>query len=192
MPEIYTIGHSTHAVTRFIELLALHSVQVVADVRSQPYSRFNPQFRREALRTSLKAHGIEYLFLGRELGGRSEDPACYVDGKVSYERLARTELFQSGLARVAAEAAPGRRMALMCAEKDPLTCHRAILVCGALADRGFTAHHIREDGRLESGTEADTRLLTEIGLADGDLFRNREARVAEAYRRRGEQIAYAK
>jgi uncharacterized protein (DUF488 family) len=188
---IYTIGHSTHPIERFVELLQIHGVQAVADVRSQPYSRFNPQFRREALRAALEAAGIDYLFLGRELGARSEDPACYVDGKVNYERLARTALFEEGLRR-AATAAFERRVALMCAERDPLTCHRTILVCRALADRGFAAQHIREDGRLESGNAALARLLVETGLDDSDLFRDRGALIAEAYRRRGEQIAYSR
>jgi uncharacterized protein (DUF488 family) len=189
--EIYTIGHSNHSIDRFIELLTLHAVRAAADVRSHPYSRFNPQFRRDALCAALAEAGIDYVFLGRELGARSEDPACYVDGKVDYERLAQTAPFHAGLARAAAEAST-RRVALICAEKDPLTCHRMILVCRALADRGFAAQHIREDGRVESGGAALARLLDEVGLVDGDLFRDRDERIAEAYRRRGEQIAYSR
>jgi uncharacterized protein (DUF488 family) len=188
---VYTIGHSTHPLARFVELLTMHGIRAVADVRSHPYSRFNPQFRRDALRASLAAAGIDYLFMGRELGARSDDPACYVGGTVDYARLAQTPLFQQGLELVGAKAAE-RRIALMCAEKDPLTCHRTILVGRALGDRGFAAEHIREDGGIESGDAALVRLLEETGLDDGDLFRDRDALIAEAYRRRGEQIAYSR
>ena len=186
---VYTIGHSTHSMEKVIELLTAHGVTAVADVRSHPYSRFNPQFNRESLRADLKTAGISYAFLGRELGARSEDRTCYVDGTVQYDLLARTDLFQEGLTRVG-EGARSHRIALMCAEKDPLTCHRAILVCRHLSTRGITAQHILEDGRLESHDEALTRLLAELGLAERDLFRRRDDLIVEAYDRRGEQIAY--
>jgi uncharacterized protein (DUF488 family) len=189
--DVYTIGHSNHSIEKLIQLLTLHRVNAVADVRSQPYSRFNPQFKREAFSRSLDGAGIAYVFLGRELGARSANDACYIDGKVQYDLLARTSLFQAGLARVVEDAAR-ERVALMCAEKDPLTCHRAILVCRHLQARGITAQHIREDGRLESHDDALVRLLSEHGIEEPDMFRNREDLIAEAYRRRGQQIAYAK
>lgn len=187
---VYTIGHSTHSMGKVIELLTAHGVTAVADVRSHPYSRFNPQFNRENLRADLKTAGISYAFLGRELGARSEDRTCYVDGTVEYDLLARTGLFQQGLTRVA-EGAKSNRVVLMCAEKDPLTCHRAILVCRHLLTRGIAAQHILEDGRLESHDEALTRLLAELGLAERDLFRSRDDLIVEAYDRRGQQIAYS-
>jgi uncharacterized protein (DUF488 family) len=196
--DVYTIGHSNHPIERFLELLRMHAVEAIADVRSHPYSRFNPQFSLKRLSAALEDAGIAYLFLGRELGARSDDASVYVDGKVDYARLARTPRFEEGLERVAA-AARLAHVALMCAERDPLDCHRAILVCPALAARGFDARHIREDGRLESRTELETRLL-DAAASDGaeptrDLFpelrRDREQRIAEAYRRRGRQIAFS-
>ena len=189
MRDVYTIGHSNHSIATFIELLILHGVHAVADVRSHPYSRFNPQFNRKSLSASLETAGISYAFLGRELGARPADDACYIDGKVQYDLLARTSLFQEGLARVAGNAA-SQRLALMCAEKDPLTCHRAILVCRHLEDRGITTQHIREDGRLESHDEVLARLLIEIGIEERDMFRSREELIGEAYRQRGQQIAH--
>src|SRR5205809_759407 len=144
---IYTIGHSTHSTERFLELLAAHDVSAVADVRSHPYSRFNPQFSRERVQADLKNAGLAYVFLGRELGARSDDPSTYVEGTVQYDRLARTSLFQEGLARLN-QGVRSHRIALMCAEKDPLTCHRAILVCRHLANQGIAAHHLLEDGRI--------------------------------------------
>jgi len=186
---LYTIGHSTHPAERVVALLRESGVTAVADVRSQPYSRMNPQFNREAFCSQLKSAGISYVFLGRELGARSEDRGCYVEGKVQYDRLAQTALFRTGLDRVT-QGMKSHTVALMCAEKDPLTCHRTILVCRHLVARGLKVAHILEDGRIESHDDAVSRLFRELGLADGDLFRSREERVEEAYARRAEQIAY--
>lgn len=186
---VYTIGHSSHSIEKLVELLTSHDVTAVADVRSRPYSRFNPQFNRESLHGGLKTAGIAYVFFGRELGGRPQDRTCYVDSTVQYDRLARTSLFQEGLRRVA-EGVKRHQIALLCAEEDPLACHRAILVCRHLATRGIEAQHIREDGRLESHDEALARLLRDLDLPAGDLFRTRDTFVVEAYDRRGRQIAY--
>lgn len=190
MSTVYTIGHSTHSTEKFLELLGMHEISAIGDVRSRPYSRFNPQFNRENLSKDLERSGIAYVFLGAELGARSEDPGCFVGGKVQYDLLAKTELFQEGLRRIA-KGAGVQRVALMCAEKDPLTCHRAILVCRHLASMGVAAQHIREDGRLESHGEALTRLLGELGIAEPQLFRSRDDLIVEAYELRSQQIAYA-
>ena len=190
MSCLYTIGHSNHSFQRLVELLAMHEITAVADVRSHPYSRFNPQFNRESLRPALKAVNISYVFLGRELGARTQERSCYVDGKVQYDRLAATDLFKQGLARVV-EGAGKHRVALLCAEKDPLTCHRGILVCRHLVAQGIDVQHILYDGRLEPHDASLARLLRELGLADGDLFRSRDAVILEAYERRGREIAYA-
>lgn len=186
---VHTIGHSNHSTERFIQLLAEHEITAIADVRSHPHSRFNPQFNQETLRAELKKAGVAYVFLGRELGARPQDANCYVDGKVHYDRVASTPLFQEGLRRVA-QGAMEYRIALMCAEKDPLTCHRAILVCRHLAARGVDARHILEDGRIEGHEEALCRLLTELGLDENDLFRSRDEVILDAYDQRGKQIAY--
>jgi uncharacterized protein (DUF488 family) len=186
---VYTIGHSNHAIEKFIALLRAHSSARGADVRSHPYSRFNPQFGARRLAASLEEAGIAYEFLGRELGARSTDESCIVDGKVEYARLARTAPFARALERVAAAAAR-ERVALVCAEKDPLDCHRAILVCRELLALGVDARHIREDGRLEGRAELDARVLASAGAADRDLFIGEAERLAAAYRHRGGEIAF--
>jgi uncharacterized protein (DUF488 family) len=186
---VYTVGHSTHTFSRFVDLLERNEITAIADVRSQPYSRINPQFNREILRTRLKDVGIAYVFMGRELGVRSEDDSCYVNGKVQYDLLAKTALFQEGIARVE-QGSSSHRIVLMCAEKDPLACHRCILVCRHLVQRDSEVQHILEDGRLECHQDALTRLLAELGIGRADLFRSRDELVCEAYTRRGEQIAY--
>src|SRR5439155_9113013 len=123
---VFTIGHSTHPQERFISLLRQHGITALCDVRSTPYSRMNPQFNREELAGALLAQDIEYRFLGKELGARSDDPHCYEAGKVQYERLAETTQFQYGLKRVLKGMKEGFRVVLMCAEKEPLECHRTI------------------------------------------------------------------
>src|SRR5687767_4120005 len=130
-PTLFTIGHSSHELDHFVDLLKRHNVSTVCDVRSKPYSRRNPQFNSGELRNFLFGNGISYVFLGRELGARSEDPSCYVEGKVEYERLAKTELFRTGLQWVR-EHSSESRLVLMCAERDPLECHRTILISRSL------------------------------------------------------------
>lgn len=186
---IFSIGHSVHPIETFISLLTRHSVTAIADVRSSPYSRHTPQFNREPLKEKLKAAGVSYVFLGRELGARSEDRNCYLGGKVQYELLARTPLFHSGLSRVI-EGASEHRIALLCAEKDPMTCHRAILICRHLVKKGMDVSHILDDGRIEAHEEAIARLLRELKIPENDLFRSRDEVIGEAYAKRGRQIAY--
>lgn len=188
--RIFTVGHSTHAAEAFAALLRTHGVTAVADVRSAPWSRFNPQFNRETLARDLEARGIRYVFLGRELGARPEDPACYEGGRVRYARLARTDLFRGGLDRVV-DGARRHRLALMCAEKDPLDCHRTILVARELARRGLDVAHVLADGRLEPHAATLERLLARQGLTQPQLFASREERIEQAYDARAAELAYA-
>jgi uncharacterized protein (DUF488 family) len=186
---VLTIGHSNHPLNAFVVLLQQHGVTAMADVRSAPYSRFAPQFNREALERSLKAHHIKYVFLGRELGARSDDRSCYENGRVQYARLARTDLFRSGIERVI-RGANHYRIALMCAEKEPLACHRTLLVARALDELGVAVSHILADGRLESHDDAMLRLLDVVGLPHEDLFRSRQELIAQAIAKQEEQVAY--
>lgn len=187
---VFTIGHSTHDAEVFVDLLALHGIAAVCDVRSAPYSRVNPQFNRETLKNSLREQGVKYVFLGRELGARSIDPDCYRDGRVQYDLLAKTELFRQGMERVL-QGIKKYRVALMCAEKDPIDCHRTILVSRQLEGLGVMVRHILGDGRLESQAEAIGRLVRRLGLHEGDMFRPCDDPVEAAYRLQGERIAYA-
>ena len=187
---VLTIGHSKHSQETFLALLRRHAITVLADVRSAPYSRFNPHFNRKALESSLESIGIEYVFLGRALGGRPDDPSCYEEGRVRYDRLARTPLFREGLQRVLNDA--GReRIALMCAEKEPLDCHRAILVGRNLVERGVAVAHILADGSLELHDETMDRLLDSAGLPREDLLQSREQLIEEALALRERRIAHA-
>ena len=189
-PNVLTIGHSTHALEAFVALLQRHDVTAVADVRSAPYSRFNPQFNREPLAEALGSEAIRYVFLGNALGGRSDDPACYEDGRIRYDRVAATQSFRSGLARVVQGAAK-YRIALMCAEKEPLHCHRTLLVARALDKQGVEVAHIHADGRLEPHGEAMNRLLDIQKLPrEGDLSGTREEFIDTAIARQAQRVAY--
>jgi uncharacterized protein (DUF488 family) len=187
---VFTIGHSTHAQERFIALLRQHCITALCDVRSKPYSRMNPQFNRDELEKVLSEHSIAYRFLGKELGARSDDPQCYEDGKVQYGRLAETDLFRHGLRRVRRGMRDGFRIALMCAEKEPLDCHRTILVARHLAALGIPVAHIHADGQIESHDAALIRLARMVNLPEQDMFHSREELMADAYRRQEGRIAY--
>ena len=187
--RVLTVGHSNHPLETFVSLLKQHGVTMLADVRSAPYSRFNPQFNRKALDASLLANGIAYLFLGHALGGRPEDRSCYEDGRVRYDRLARTPLYREGIDQVVETAGVGC-LALMCAEKEPLDCHRTLMVGRSLAERGAAVAHILADGTLEPHDDAMNRLLASAGLPAGDLLHSREELIAEAVALKEGRIAY--
>jgi uncharacterized protein (DUF488 family) len=187
--SIFTIGHSTHGADRFLDLLIQHGIQVVVDVRSAPYSRYNPQYNQIALEASLKNQGIRYLFLGKELGARSEDPGCYVGGRVQYSRIAQTESFRSGIERVK-KGSQSYRIALMCSEKEPLECHRTLLVSRVLSEEGMSVRHIHADGHLEEHDKAMNRLLELTSIPGQDLFRTRGELLEEALAKQESVVAY--
>lgn len=186
---VFTIGHSTHTIERFTALLRQHGATAVADVRSIPYSRMQPQFNRGTLMGALKEHGIAYVFLGKELGARSEDKTCYENGRVLYRRLARTEAFRTGLERVRT-GSETHRIALMCAEREPLECHRTLLVGRELVAVGIDVVHIHADGNLEPHGDAIGRLIHLLGLPELDLFRSECELIEEAYARQEVSVAY--
>jgi len=187
---LFTIGHSTHPQERFIELLRQHDITAVCDVRSKPYSRVNPQFNRENLSNALEGHGIAYRFLGKELGARSNDPSCYEGGKVQYSRLAETELFKRGVKHVVRGLRENFRIALVCSEKEPLECHRTILVARHLTALGVCVRHIHADGHLEAHDAALLRLARLLNLPENHMFSSQEELIDDAYRRQEERIAY--
>jgi uncharacterized protein (DUF488 family) len=189
MDTLFTIGHSTHTTEEFIELLKKHKITALCDVRSSPYSRHNPQFNRETFQNDLKKHGIAYVYLGKELGPRSNDPQCYEEGKAVYEKIARTEAFQQGIARLK-QGIRSYTVAIMCAEKDPITCHRMILICRQLRNEPIEINHILEDGTLETNQEAQMRLKGCLKIPAIDLFRSEEELTEDAYNLQSQKIAY--
>lgn len=187
MNPLFTIGHSTHDFAKFLELLKQHEIQVVADVRSRPFSRL-PWFSRPELEKELKASRLRYVFLGDELGARRVERECYIGPRADYELIAQTPAFARGIERLR-EGVGKFRVALMCAEKDPLDCHRTVLVCRH-AKEFAEISHICADGRLETHADAEIRMMTRFVPAEGDMFLSRIELLNRAYRLRGEEINY--
>lgn len=183
MTALYTIGHSNHSLETFLALLERHGIEAVADVRTYPRSRYNPQFNRESLTEALAERGVRYVFLGAELGGRPADPACYDEtGRARYDLIAETAPFRDGMRRLTAEANAGRVVA-MCSEKEPLKCHRALLIAHSLTtEHGVDPDdvgHVHADGEIETHTQAMARLPGRQGDLD-DAVRRQAAKVAYA------------
>ena len=177
---VLTVGHSNLSPEAFLALLHRHGVTAVADVRSKPYSRYTPHFNHDILQHILEAQNIEYVYMGQELGGRPADRSYYDDGgRVMYDLLATSDAFDDGIRRVVHRADEGR-VVLMCTEKEPLDCHRTLLVAGALSARGVQVEHILADGSLEAHDTTMDRLVDEDrkegdpGLyPNGDMFRSK-------------------
>ena len=149
---IYTIGHSTHPIETFIGLLRRHKIQTIADVRSTPYSRRNPQFNQPVLKDSLWKASINYIHLD-ELGGYPDDKKYYDEGgRALYERIAGTEDFKGGMKRLYA-VLDGTQLAVMCAQGKPQDCHRHPLLATCLLERGLRVLHILRDGTLVDAAE---------------------------------------
>lgn len=197
---IYTIGYSGYHQNPdgFAADLAAFGVDVVADVRTSPYSKYAAEFNRDALDVFLRSKGIKYLFLGALLGARPSDATCYVNGAVDYDKIMSADFFLEGLQRLQDGIAKGYKIALMCAEKDPICCHRNILVAHALAKRSVAVRHLiqivhSEPAVAEEMSDTESRLLEECDmdqLAQGDLFMTDEERIEKAYRARFKKIAY--
>jgi uncharacterized protein (DUF488 family) len=175
--RLFTVGHSNLDLGEFVALLAGAGVTAVADVRSSPYSRRLPQFNRQVLEAHLRHGGLAYVFLGDELGGRPDDPSLYhAEGWADYERVRATPGFRRGLDRLL-QGAETYRVAMLCAEEDPLDCHRGLMITPALKERGAAPLHIRRGGVVETTARFEQRLQDATGL--GAMF---PETLAEAYR----------
>lgn len=191
--DFYSIGHSNSPAERFVAMLQAENVGAIADVRSTPFSRFCPWFSGKNLNPLLEQNGIAYRPYGPALGGRPQSAELYCDGVADYEAMAQQPGFQAGLEELIADRVRCRnqgRICLMCAEREPLDCHRCLLVARALAARGFGIGHILHDGKVEPHAATERRLL-QLAADDGDLFATGlSERIAAAYRRRARAVAY--
>ena len=187
--DLFSIGHSNIPAERFIGLLRDAGVDAVADVRTVPISRRFPWFSAKNLAPALAQHGITYLAHGEALGGRPRDAALYREGVADYEAMAQQPDFQAALDRLMAQRAQ-HRVCLMCAEREPLDCHRCLLVARALAERGLAIGHILHDGTIEPHAATERRLLALTGTSDDLFVTGQRQRLAAAYRRRAHAVAY--
>jgi uncharacterized protein (DUF488 family) len=191
--DLFSIGHSNIPPERFVALLQGAGVGAVVDVRSVPWSRFCPWFSQRSLESLLSQDRIGYLPMGDALGGRPANDTLYRDGVADYEAMARQPEFRDGLDRVIGMTTD-QRICLMCAEREPLDCHRCLLVARAFAGRGLSVGHILHDAAIEAHTVTEQRLLSLDGRDDEptrDLFATgQHDRLAAAYRRRARAVAF--
>lgn len=180
---IFSIGHSNHPLDAFLDLLRTHGIAVLVDVRSAPYSRYVPHFNPANIKASLKEAGFQYIYMGKELGGRPEGAEFYdMDGHVRYDRLAESPLFLAGLDRVIG-GAERYRVAMMCSEENPTDCHRRLLITRVLAGRGIPVQHIRGDGRIETEAElAEAERTAEEAAGQLALFDEQEVKAWRSIR----------
>lgn len=187
--SIYTVGYSTHEWPAFLALLRGAGITAIADVRSHPQARL-PSYRQENLAPALRAEGIAYVFLGDHLGARRVEPECYIEGRADYDRVAQLPAFREGIARLERGSAD-HKIALMCAEKEPLDCHRGVLICRTLVDEGWRVGHVLADGSVEDHRGTEQRMIAMVGVdplldaaVDPGELRRR------AYHERGLEVSY--
>ncbi len=192
MGQLYTLGYSGLEIANFLALVARYNIDVICDVRSTPYSTYKPDFTRAAFKQHLNAAGVKYVFLGDKLGARPSDRRCYVDGQAVYEKIAQTALFNEGLARVH-KGVKTLNLALVCSERDPIECHRTILVVNRLDNLRASTLHIHTDGATETQDALDERLVAHHRLTPPPLLckpGDQDDAIVEAYQMQSSAIAY--
>ena len=196
-PVIYTVGHSTHPIGVFLDLLKTYSVNCVIDVRSIAASSYNPQYNKEPLSNFLKANGITYLHFAEEFGARHTDPDLLdEEGKVNFELVRKSWNFKTGVEKIWEGIDKGFTIALMCSESEPFDCHRFSMVSIALEKDGFDVKHILKDKTIKTNAELEKQLLKkyEKKIPQPDMFQpdiTLDDQLKAAYRLRNKEIAYA-
>lgn len=198
MGLLYTIGHSRYEFEYFANLLKKFEINYLLDVRSTPYSKYAETFNREQLENSLASEGITYFFMGKFFGARPDNTDLYSkEGYLDFEKTSRSDLFITGMENVKLGLKKGNNIVLMCTEKDPIDCHRAIMVARAFSLEGIDVQHILPDGKLQTQQELNRRLLdryfpdrTQLSLFDYNDPVNDEEIIKSAYRKRNKEIGY--
>jgi hypothetical protein len=188
-PVIFTIGYTVGTQAQYFDFLATHHITGICDVRSVPYSRHRPEFSRDAIGQEAACRNIAYIFMGKALGGRPAEADKYVNGRISFRRIARSAGFQQGLERLRRGLGQGYRLVLMCAEKDPINCHRAILICRHLRSADLDLQHIMAGGALENHRDTEHRLMHIHGIQP-ELFATEAQLIERAYDLQEEKIAH--
>jgi uncharacterized protein (DUF488 family) len=187
--KIYTFGHSNHSIESFVQIMMVHKIEMIVDVRSAPYSKLYPHFNKDLLEKVLKNKSIGYHFVGDQLGGRSKFKSDFKNGQVMYSKLAEKAEFKLAITQLL-DKARNLRISLMCSEKEPIVCHRTILVAQALSELGVDIFHILADSSLESHELALQRILVTHHLDSPDLFNLDSDRIREALEKQERKIAY--
>jgi len=186
MKEVFTIGYVSYQPEEMAKVLLSFGVSCLVDVRSNPYSAYYTQFNRETFSEVLKQHGILYRNYAFEFGARQEDPRYYTkEGYLDFSKYTQSEQFQQGVKKIEQGIRLGYVFALMCAEKDPMTCHRAIMIGKTLKEQGFTVKHIIYPNQIETQQEMEQR-----GIGDQLSFFSDEQRIEDFYREQNRRIGY--
>ncbi len=194
---LLSIGHSQHRVDFFISLLKSHNVNYILDVRSIPYSQFAADYNRERIKAALQSNGIKYAFMGNYFGARPTDTSLYSpNGYLDFDKVADSLNFRKAFDSVAKGVEQGYKIAFMCTEKDPIECHRAILVTNAFFKAGYSIEHIMPDNTVQTQQDINERLL-DMYYSDRNqlsLFASEnlsaEQYLSEAYKKQNEKIGY--
>ena len=186
---IFTIGHSNLDIIEFINLLLANQIELVVDVRSAPYSKLYPHFNRNPLEVSLMKNSIKYLFLGDSLGGRSNNVNDFSKGRIVYKKIAEKEEYMYSIKTVIQNSSE-YKIVLMCSEKEPLECHRTLLISRSIETLMVKVLHSQRDGQIESQTEAIQRLLKIWKLDTPNLFGEDAERIDEAFTKQESKYAY--
>jgi len=190
--QCFTIGHGNYPIDLFIDNVRSAGIDTIIDVRSTPYSRFNPHFNRENLEKSLKKRDIGYRFMGDRLGGRYTDPGLlFPDGTVDYRKVQDTELFKEGISQLISIISSGKIITLMCAEKEPERCHRFVLISPILQFKGFTVIHVQPDGKLQANEDLEKELIkSEIDTMQMNISDEPVNPIDLMYEKLNKKIAY--
>ncbi len=192
---IYTIGYGKRRMEEFIKLLKDNEISYLIDVRSSPYSRYKPEFSKEALAMRLKQSGVRYVFMGDTLGGRPDDSTCYVDGQVDYTKVRERPFYRQGIDRIRTAWEKQLRVALMCSEGKPYECHRGKLIGNTLREQGIDVNHIDEEGKIMKQQDINRQLadkpseqLSLLGEDPSWLLNEKISRSRKKYTPKGEQV----
>jgi|SRR6185437_15114178 len=167
---LYTIGHGSRRIEDFLHTLKNFSIKFLIDVRSQPFSKFNPQYNQNDLKFTLERNGITYVFMGDSIGGRPADVSCYDDeGKVDYEKVKTKDFFLKGIDRLKTAYEKHIPIVIMCSESKPSECHRSKLIGRALYSQSIFLKHIDEKDRIKTQAEVINELNK--GMPDTSLFK---------------------
>jgi uncharacterized protein (DUF488 family) len=186
---IFTIGHSNLDISDFINLLLANKIELVVDVRSAPYSKLYPHFNRNPLEVSLTKNSIKYIFLGDSVGGRSNNIKDYSKGRVMYKKIAEKKEYISSINTIIQNSSK-YKIVLMCSEKEPLECHRTLLISRSIEAHMVKILHIHRDGQIESQSEGIQRLLKIWKLDSPNLFGEDAERIDEAFTKQESKYAY--
>ncbi len=194
---VFTIGHSTHEIEYFIDLLNKFDINCVIDVRSSPYSRIAPQFNKPALNSTLRENNIIYMHFEKEFGARHTKPSLLdEDGNVDFDKVRETDEFKQGVQRLKNGLDRGYKIALMCSEANPFDCHRFSMISYQLVREGMYVNHILQNGNSIDNSELEDWLLKKYHrqlLPQSTFFEvvTRETQIEDAYRLRGKDVAFS-